>query len=206
MRANLRRSGEGIVWKNTQDSYGLVAVTIHWLMAFAIIALFSLGLWMVELTYYDSWYRRAPYFHKGVGVLLFLTLAFRLAWSQLNPRPPPVPTLSRTERVASASTHALLYLLLFGVTLSGYLISTADGRPIDVFGLFLVPATVTNLPSQPDVAGKVHLVLAISLVSLAGVHALAALKHHFIDRDRTLVRMLGLHRHQSKPPRKRRQP
>jgi cytochrome b561 len=86
--------------------------------------------------------------------------------------------------------HGLLYLLLFGVMVSGYLISTADGRPIEVFGLFAVPATVTGLPGQADRAGDIHLILAVTVIILAIVHALAALKHHFIDRDRTLVRML----------------
>jgi cytochrome b561 len=85
-----------------------------------------------------------------------------------------------------------LYALLFAVMISGYLISTADGRSIDVFGLFSVPATVTGLPGQADVAGDVHFVLAVTLVTVAAAHALAALKHHLLDRDRTLLRMLGV--------------
>jgi cytochrome b561 len=75
---------------------------------------------------------------------------------------------------------------------SGYLISTADGRGIDVFGLFTVPATLQGIDHQEDVAGASHLVLAVTLIALALLHAGAALKHHFIDRDRTLRRMLGL--------------
>jgi cytochrome b561 len=100
--------------------------------------------------------------------------------------------MHRLERLLASSAHALLYVLLFAVMLAGYLISTADGRAIDVFGLFSVPATLTAIENQEDIAGEIHLVLAIVLVSLAAVHALAALKHHFIDRDRTLKRMLGL--------------
>jgi cytochrome b561 len=183
--------GDIDVWRNTEDTYGLVAVGIHWLMALVIPGLFGLGLWMVELTYYDPWYKRAPDIHKGIGILLFLTLVFRALWRGLNPRPRPEPDLSAFERVASNIAHNALDLLLFATMLSGYLISTADGRPIDVFGLFQVPATVTGLPDQADVAGTIHLAFAITLVSLAGLHALAALKHHFFDRDRTLVRMLG---------------
>jgi len=179
------------VWRNTETNYGLVSVGIHWLMALIIPGVFALGLWMVDLTYYDAWYKRAPEIHKGIGVLLFLTLVFRVFWRGVNPKPRPEPGLSTFERVAASGAHTTLYLLLFAVMLSGYLISTADGRPIVVFGLFQVPATIAGLPNQADIAGQVHLILAIALVSLAGVHALAALKHHFIDRDGTLVRMLG---------------
>ena len=177
--------------RNTDDTYGLVAVTLHWLVTVSVLGLFVLGLWMVELTYYDDWYRTAPAIHKGIGVLLFITVMLRLGWRLVGPRPAPLATHSALERRIARMTHALLYMLLFAVMLSGYLISTADGRPIDVLGLFSVPALITDLPDQADVAGEVHLILAISLVSLAGVHALAALKHHLIDRDRTLLRMLG---------------
>ncbi len=177
--------------RNSHDTYGLVAVFLHWLVALVVAGLFGLGLWMVELTYYDDWYRTAPAIHKGVGVLLFISVTLRLGWRLVGPRPGPLATHSMLERRIAKITHALLYTLLFAVMLSGYLISTADGRPIDVFGLFSVPALISGLPDQADVAGEIHLILAISLVSLAGVHALAALKHHLIDRDRTLLRMLG---------------
>lgn len=183
--------GDSDVWRNTETHYGLVAIGIHWLMALVIPGLFALGLWMVDLTYYDAWYKRAPEIHRGIGVLLFLTLVFRAFWRGLNPKPRPEHSLSAFERMAASGAHTALYLLLFAVMLSGYLISTADGRSIDVFGLFQVPATIAGLPNQADMSGQVHLILAIALVSLAGVHALAALKHHFIDRDRTLVRMFG---------------
>lgn len=177
--------------RNTKDTYGLIAVTLHWLVVVVVLGMFGLGLWMVELTYYDDWYRSAPAIHKAVGVLLFLTMVLRLGWRWSNPRPAPLATHSRLERRIAGLAHALLYALLLVVMLSGYLISTADGRAIDVFGLFSVPAAITGLPNQADLAGDLHLVLAISLVSLAGLHALAALKHHVLDHDRTLLRMLG---------------
>jgi len=186
--------------RNTEDGYGLVAIVLHWLVAVAVFALFGLGLWMTGLDYYDPWYHRAPEIHKGIGVLLFLVLAFRLVWRLANPRPEPEPSLSAFERRASRLVHALLYVLLLAVMAAGYLISTADGRPIDAFGLFSVPATLTGLPEQADRAGDVHLALAIALVALAAVHALGTLKHHLIDRDRTLLRMLGRGGSRATPP------
>ncbi|WP_296807467.1 cytochrome b [Thiocapsa sp.] len=179
------------MWRNTDDGYGVVAVVLHWLVAAVVVGLFSLGLWMVELTYYDAWYRRSTDIHKGVGILLFLVVLARLGWRLVNPRPVPEPAHSRLERIAAALTHVLLYVLLFAVMTAGYLISTADGRAVDVFGLFSVPATIAGLPGQADIAGDFHLALAIALIALAAVHAIAALKHHFIDRDRTLLRILG---------------
>jgi cytochrome b561 len=182
------------VFRNSAENYGIITVGLHWAMAIVVLALFAVGLWMVELSYYDPWYRRAPEIHKAVGVILFLTLVFRYMWRLANPLPRPEPTLSTFERSASHATHVLFYLLLAAVMVSGYLISTADGRSIDVFGLFAIPATLTGLPSQADVAGDVHFYLAVTLIGLAAIHALAALKHHFLDRDRTLLRMLGLSR------------
>ena len=180
-------------WKNTEDDYGAVAIAIHWTVAIAVLGIFSLGLWMTGLTYYDDWYRTGPEIHKGLGVLLFLLLVARLAWRSANPVPRPEPSLGPFERWASRLVHRLLYVLLLAVALSGYLISTADGRPLEVFGLFSIPATLTGLPNQADMAGTAHLALAIAVVSLASIHALAALKHHFVDRDSTLLRMLGRH-------------
>ena len=82
-------------------------------------------------------------------------------------------------------------MLLFALMLSGYLITTADGQPVYVFDWFTVPATLT-LDHQEDIAGAIHEVLAWSVISLALLHAAAAFKHHLLDRDRTLTRMLGL--------------
>lgn len=178
--------------RNTTASYGWIAIVLHWLVAIAVIGLFALGLWMVELSYYDPWYRTAPDIHKGIGILLFLVMLGRLLWRLINPRPLPEPGMRRVERILASAAHGALYLLIFAVMLAGYLISTADGRAIDVFGLFSVPATLRGIENQEDIAGEVHLVLAITLISIAGLHALAALKHHFWNRDRTLRRMLGI--------------
>jgi len=178
-------------WRNTAHRYGLVSVLLHWLIAAAVFGLFGLGLWMVGLDYYSSWYRTAPDLHKGIGVLAFLVMLVRLGWKVFNPQPQPLANHGPGVRRLTRLGHGLLYMGLFAVMISGYLISTAKGRPVDVFGWFEVPALVSSLPRQADVAGVIHEYLAWALVILAVLHALAALKHHFIDRDATLQRMLG---------------
>lgn len=177
--------------RNTRHRYGLAAILFHWLSAVTIIGLFILGLWMVGLDYYDPWYNKAPDIHRSIGVLLGILIVVRILHRLLNPPPPPLPTTRRGEALAAKAAHWTLYGLILSVILSGYLMSTADGRAVSVFGWFSLPASLTGLDRQEDLAGDIHLILAITLVSLAGCHALAALKHHFINRDATLLRMLG---------------
>ncbi|SCZ57412.1 cytochrome b [Thiohalomonas denitrificans] len=178
-------------WRNDTTRYGLAAVLMHWLVALTVFGLFGLGLWMTGLTYYDQWYQLGPWWHKSIGVSLFLLVLVRLGWRALNPQPVPLPSHARWEHRLAKTMHGLLYLLLFAIMISGYLISTADGRSLEVFGWFAIPATLHGIEHQEDIAGTIHLTLAITLVALASLHALAALKHHFLDRDRTLMRMLG---------------
>lgn len=190
--AGCERETVAVRMMNSSEGYGLVAILLHWLVALTLIGLFGLGLWMVELTYYDAWYRQAPAIHKGIGILLCLVMLLRLTWRMVNTVPHDEPDLSLLERRLAHWAHWLLYLLPFAVMVTGYLISTADGRSIEVFGLFSVPSLVSEIPNQEDLAGRVHLILAVSLIGLASLHALAALKHHFIDRNRTLLKMLGV--------------
>ncbi|MEA2078427.1 MAG: cytochrome b, partial [Pseudomonadota bacterium] len=159
-------------------------------VAVAVTGLFVLGLWMVGLGYYDPWYQRAPDIHKSAGVLLFGVMLARFAWRYANPC--PEASGSAMEKKLAAWVHRLLYVLLYVLMLSGYLISTADGRGINVFGLFSVAASISGLENQADIAGKVHELLAFALIALAILHTMAALKHHFVDRDQTLKRMLSI--------------
>ena len=83
-----------------------------------------------------------------------------------------------------------MYLGLTGLFITGYLISTADGRAIEVFDWFSVPGFGSFIENQEDLAGEIHEIIAYGIMGLAALHALAALKHHFLDRDNTLTRML----------------
>lgn len=180
-----------MLWKNTPVLFGNISVVIHWAVALAVYGLFALGLWMVGLGYYDTWYHRAPELHKSIGILVFTAMVFRLAWRFISPPPKPLSSYSAKTRLGAWLAHLLLFAGLFGILISGYLISTAEGQPVSVFGWFDIPATLFGLNQQADIAGTVHLWMAWGIVIVSAFHALAALKHHFVDRDSTLTRMLG---------------
>ncbi|POT57755.1 cytochrome B [Citrobacter amalonaticus] len=176
---------------NTPQRYGIISATLHWLMAVVIYGMFALGLWMVTLSYYDGWYHQAPELHKSIGILLMMGLVIRVIWRAISPPPPALTSYSRLTRIGAALGHIALYLLLFAIVISGYLISTANGKPISVFGWFDVPATLADAGAQADLAGNLHLWLAWTVVIVSVLHGLMAVKHHFIDKDDTLNRMSG---------------
>lgn len=175
--------------KNTESNYGLIAKILHWLSALTIIGLFILGYWMVDLTYYSQWYKTAPMWHKSVGVLLMLTTVFRVCWKLYNRTPKAIVTHAAFEKLASKLAHIAIYILLFSLMISGYLISTADSRGIDVFNWFTVPGLGELFDDQADLAGLIHKYIAYTLITFSLLHAGAAIKHHLVDKDDTLKRM-----------------
>lgn len=177
--------------QNDEQRYGLVSILLHWVMAILVVVMFCLGLWMTDLDYYDPWYHQAPYWHKSIGMLLIFMLSVRIVWHRFSPVPGVLGGHAAWVSRVAKWVHYLLYLLLLLVMVSGYLISTADGRPVSCFGLVELPALFSEGERQAEVAGRVHFVLANILLGVAVLHMLAALKHHFIEKDRTLLRMLG---------------
>jgi len=176
--------------RNTATSYGWVSISIHWLMAVLVFAMFGLGLWMRTLGYYDSWYHTAPALHKSIGMLLLILLIFRWLWRLSNTRPDLMGEV--WEQCIALLVHRMHYVLLTALMITGYFIPTAEGVGIDVFGWLTIPVLITFDKETTDWIGMMHRYLAWSAVGLAGLHGAAALKHHVIDKDHTLRRMLGL--------------
>jgi len=176
---------------NTLNHYGWVTIFFHWLVAATVIGLFALGYWMVGLGYYHSWYKQAPELHKSIGVLLFMLMVLRTLWRTSQIKPKGLATHSNIEKKLGNIVHGLLYSTLFILMISGYLISTADGRDIEVFQFLSISSFGELFTDQEDLAGIIHKYLAYILIFTVALHALAALKHHFIDKDKTLIRMLG---------------
>ncbi|ASM50245.1 cytochrome b561 [Pseudoalteromonas espejiana DSM 9414] len=177
------------MFKNTFSSYGLIAILLHWLMAITVLGLFGLGLYMVELTYYDSWYKGSLDLHKSIGITLAAVFVFRVLWRLFSNQPKSLSSNKVMNQLAHTA-HIVMYLILAVIMVSGYLISTADGRPINVFSVLSVSALDFTFDEQADIAGEIHYYGACILIGLSVLHALGALKHHFIDKDKTLIRMI----------------
>lgn len=176
---------------DTGTSYSRIAIGLHWLIALAIIGSFSLGLYMVDLKLspqklqFYSW-------HKWAGVTIFLFVLLRLCWRLLH-RPPELPAgIPQWQRSAAAVTHVLLYLLMFAIPLSGWLMSSAKGFQTVWFGVLPLPDLLDKNEGLGDALKQVHELLNFSMAGLVTVHLGAALKHHFLDRDDVLVRMIPL--------------
>lgn len=176
--------------KNSTEAYGLIAIILHWLMALLVIALFALGLWMVQLDYYDAWYHKAPFWHKSFGLFVFLLIVFRLFWRFVNTAPHSLNPSDRIFNLLAKIMHGLLYGLLLLIPFTGYAIATAEGEGVSFFEWFVVPA-ICAFQNEDDFWSKSHEVLAWILIGLVCAHALAAFWHHFIKKDTTLLRMLG---------------
>ena len=170
--------------------YSVAMRFMHWLSALLVVGLFAVGLWMRSLSYYDSLYQVLPFWHKSVGFSLLFLILLRLIIRTTTSLPAPLPSHKAWERVLARGTHWLLYGLMCGLFISGYLVATADNRPASFFGWFDIPVLITAIDSQEDIAGLIHEYCAWSLIGLSVLHGLAAIKHHWLDKDATLKRML----------------
>ena len=169
--------------------YTHTAIGLHWLIAIAIIGSFALGLYMHELPLSPQKLKLYSW-HKWAGVTIFLFALLRLTW-RLTHRPPALPAgMPGWQRSAAEATHVLLYLLMFAVPLSGWLMSSAKGFQTVWFGVLPLPDLLQKDADLGDLLQQMHMLLNFTMAGLVGAHAGAALKHHFLDRDDILARML----------------
>jgi len=145
---------------------------------------------MVDLGYYDTWYHRAPQIHKEVGVTIGLLMILRLVWNLCQVTPEAIGLEKPVIKLLAKTAHYVLYALVFVIVISGYLISTAKGQGIDVFGFFEFPVFFSFDTATAELAADVHEWGTLGFIILVGMHVCAALMHHFVYKDNTLKRML----------------
>jgi cytochrome b561 len=174
-----------------EGRYGGVAIFFHWTMVVLVVIVGTLGL------LHDSWSHATQAkwinIHALIGLALWMLLMLRLAW-RLSHRPPDLPPdVGEFSRRTSYPVHLLMYLLLFVIPVLGIITFIWHGRVFD-FGLFQIDPQVPKNRAIFHPTEDIHGYLAYALFALVGLHALAALWHHFIRRDRVLLRMLPGHR------------
>lgn len=168
--------------------YTKTAIALHWTIALLILVAFPLGVYMHELPLSPRKLQLYSY-HKWIGISVLLFAAGRLLW-RIGHRPPaPLPG-PRWQVAAAHAVHHTLYLLIVAVPVSGWLMSSALGFPVVWFGVLPLPDLVGKDKELGEALRAVHQVLNFTLLALVAIHVGAALKHHFFDRDATLVRML----------------
>lgn len=174
--------------RNTPERYGSVAQALHWVVVLLLIGQVAVGKIAHEMPDgFDKLVLLAR--HKSVGITILGLAVLRLAW-RLVDRPPAPPPMPRWQLQAARASHAALYVLLFAMPLSGWLMSSASNYPVSWFGFAQLPDLVAPDRDLKHLLEEVHESLANALIAIALLHVAAALKHHFVDRDGLLWRML----------------
>jgi len=176
--------------RNNSSNYGAISKSLHWLVALGMIGLAVLGLWMVELSYYDRWYNATLSLHRSIGMVVFGLAIGMFLWKIVSPSPQYQPELRRWECLAANSVSIALLISMLVLPISGYLISTSAGSGFPFFDFGLVPAVFPVSESLRDFAEKTHMIAGYAMILLAIIHGGAALKHQFLDGIGTLKRML----------------
>ena len=188
--------------RNTETGWGLPARLLHWAMAVLILFLLGVGFYMGEvLTGQDSETLMEKFYlaqtHKSWGFVAFALALLRIVWRAMNPTPALPGTMGVGAKALAHGGHLALYVCMIAMPLSGWLMASATtlqdsyGIKNMVFGMFELPD-----PFQPGsedlelIFRRVHFYVGLALALILAGHAAAALKHHFVDRDGILMRMI----------------
>ena len=178
------------------ERYTRTAILLHWLIALLIFTAFPLGIYMHDLPFSPDKLKLYSW-HKWIGVSIFLLAIVRLTWRATH-RPPALPeAMAGWEKLAARAVHFSLYALIIIIPLSGWLMSSAKGFQTVWLGVLPLPDLLSKNKELGDLLKETHEVLNFLMLSLVLAHVGAALKHHFIERDSILSRMLPMLRKKS---------
>jgi cytochrome b561 len=166
-----------------------MTMTLHWFAALLIFCGFSLGLFMTGLEVTPDKFRYYAW-HKWIGITVFLLAAARLAWRAAHPALPLPASMPAWQVRASRIAHAALYVLMLAIPLSGWIYSSSTGVSVSYLGLVDLPDLVAKDRQTAKILLLLHKTLNYTLAAVVTLHIAAALKHHFLDRDDVMARML----------------
>jgi cytochrome b561 len=170
-------------------AYTTTAVWLHWIVAILILCEIGFGWRLDDLPLSPQKLQWISY-HKWTGVTIFVLVALRLLWRLYRPAPPLPAHMPAWQKQAAHASHVLLYTLMLATPVVGYLQSSAAGYQVVWFGVLPLPMPLAKDKELAHLLMTIHACCAFSLLGLVVLHALAAVKHHVIDRDDVLVRML----------------
>lgn len=174
--------------KNSDVHFGLIAILLHWIMAILIISMLALGLYMTPLPI--SLEKLKLYgWHKEYGFLVLALVILRLTWRLINKTPDL--SIPWYEKIAARMVHWAFYVFMFAMPISGWLITSAAGLPASFFGLLTLPNLIAPNEESRLFFQMVHQWLGYALIVTIVLHISGALKHHLIDKDDILRRMIS---------------
>jgi|APTNR8051073442_1049403.scaffolds.fasta_scaffold00566_33 cytochrome b561 len=186
-----------VILRNSPHRYGVVALSLHWLIAVLIVGMLILGTVMVDLTPGSSLQFQLYQLHKSFGITILALSLARLGWRLANPAPPLPNDLQPWERFLARVTHVSFYVLMIGMPLTGWMVVSASvwNVPTVLFGTIHLPhlpilSTLENKKPVEDVLKEIHESAAWVVIALLVLHVAGALKHHLVLKDDVLTRML----------------
>ena len=169
--------------------FGALQQTFHGATAFVLFGQIPLAWYMIDLPLSPD--KLGTYaLHKSIGMVLFALAVSRAVWALLAKRPALPGTMPRWQVLASKGVEFLLYILVILMPITGWLMSSAANFPVSVFGVVTLPDLVEPNEALFEQLKFGHMMQSRLLIALAAIHILAALKHHFIDKDNVLMSML----------------
>lgn len=177
--------------RNTKEDYGLIAKVLHWLIALVMITLIAIGWYMVSLSDEDVLYWRLLDAHEAAGLSLFILLPLKIVWMRISPNPGYESSLAEWERLIATAVRWLFMLAVLVIPLSGFLFVATNGEAVHLYDLITIPDIGTVSKGVRDRLSDIHYYVSYGCAGLIVIHILAALKHQFIDGNRSLRRMIS---------------
>lgn len=176
--------------KNTQRRYGIISILLHWIIAVLMITLVIEGLYMTRIPISEQKLKLYGW-HKEYGMLLLMLVMLRIVWRIGNIVPLLPASIPRWQKFAAHAVHWLFYIFMFALPITGWLLTSAAGLPVSFFDLFIFPDLISPNENMRILFTEIHQWLSYGFIVTFFMHVGAALKHHFINKDDILRRIIS---------------